>query len=71
MVNQMVDKDLVTALLADLSADDRINLVMIVGEMQTALAVSQIHLEDQVTVDLQEQKYKLRCQSGANFNSVC
>ena len=51
MVDQVVDKDLITVLLDDLSADDRLNLLMIVGQMRTALAMAEIQSQDRLSVD--------------------
>jgi hypothetical protein len=44
-LDESLDQDLVVALLTDLSADDRANLLMIVGTMRTALAMGHISSE--------------------------
>jgi len=42
-LEQVLDRDLILALLPDLAVDDRINLLMIFGTMRAALAMAEVH----------------------------
>lgn len=47
-LDQVLDRDLVLALLDDMSANDRADLLMIVGTMRAALAMTQINVAEEV-----------------------
>lgn len=42
-LDQVVDRDLVLTLLEDMNADDRADLLMIIGTMRAVLAMTQIY----------------------------
>ena len=44
----ILDRELFVALMGELGADDRINLLMIIDTIRTALAMSEIHSDDYV-----------------------
>lgn len=50
-LDQVLDRHLLLALMGELGADDRINLLMIVATMRTALAMAEIHSDDVLSID--------------------
>jgi hypothetical protein len=50
-LDQVLDRDLLLALMGELGADDRINLLMIMATMRTALAMAEIHSDDVLSTD--------------------
>jgi len=50
-LNEVIDRNFLVALMDELSADDRINLLMIVSTMRSSLALAQIHFDDELSSD--------------------
>jgi len=50
-LEQVIDREVLLGLLNELSADDRVNLLMILATMRTAIAMAAIQSEDVLSVD--------------------